>query len=147
VIIQGKHKFKAGRQAVWDLLMDADALAAAIPGCRGLKETAPGAFEAELNVGVAPVKGEFSGSVKLEDLNPPDDYRMAIDGSGTPGFLRGTAHIRLKADGDDTHLEVDAEVQIGGVIAGVGQRMLGGIAKLLMGQFFKALEGQLAGRS
>ena len=125
--------------------MDADALAATIPGCRGLTETAPGAYEAKLNVGVAPVKGEFSGSVKLEDVNPPDEYRMVIEGSGAPGFLRGSAHILLEPDGDDTLLQVDGDVQVGGVIAGVGQRMIGGIAKLLMGQFFKALEGRLAG--
>lgn len=144
--LQGTHRFQAGLQAVWDLLMDADALAAAIPGCQRLAETGPGAYEALLRVGVAPVKGEFSGSVKMEDLNPPQSYRLIVEGSGGPGFLKGTARVRLEPEGESTVLSVDADVQVGGVLAGVGQRMLGGVAKLLMGQFFKALEGQLARR-
>ncbi|MEE8110329.1 MAG: carbon monoxide dehydrogenase subunit G [bacterium] len=144
--IQGRHKFNGSRETLWDLLMDADALAAIIPGCQELSGTGPGAYEAKLNVGVAPVKGEFSGSVKMEDVNRPSDYRLIIEGSGAPGFMKGTAQVKLEPDGENTVLHVDGEVQVGGVIAGVGQRMLGGVAKLLMGQFFKAVEKQLAQR-
>ncbi|MFQ5915314.1 MAG: CoxG family protein [Nitrospinota bacterium] len=144
--VRGIHKFEVDKQALWDLLMDTDALAATIPGCQRLTETAPSVFEAKLNVGVAPVKGEFSGSVKMEDLNPPSGYRLIVEGSGAPGFLKGTTDVRLESDGENTVMHVDGEVQVGGVIAGVGQRMLGGVAKLLMGQFFKALEKQLAQR-
>jgi carbon monoxide dehydrogenase subunit G len=142
--IQGNHKFNAEREVLWDLLLDPASLAATIPGCRELVETAPGVFEAKLNVGVAPVKGDFSGSVKLEDVNRPSDFRMLVEGSGTPGFMKGSASIKLESEGETTVLDVDSDVQVGGVIAGVGQRMLGGVAKLLMGQFFKALEKQLA---
>ena len=144
--VQGKHKFKAPQQKIWDLIMDADALAGIIPGCQHLKETAPGTFEAKLNVGVASVKGEFSGSVMMEAVQPPESYRMIVEGSGTPGFMKGSAAIRLEPDGDQTVLNVEGNVQVGGVIAGVGQRMLGGVAKLLMGQFFKALDNELANR-
>ncbi|MFQ5694232.1 MAG: carbon monoxide dehydrogenase subunit G, partial [Nitrospinota bacterium] len=139
--IQGTHKFKSDPEALWDLLMDADALAATIPGCQELVETEPGRFDAKLRVGVAAVKGEFSGSVKMEDVNRPSDYRLIIEGSGAPGFLKGTAQVRLEPEGDRTVLRLDGEAQVGGVIAGVGQRMLGGVAKLLMGQFRVAENG------
>ncbi len=144
--VQGKHKLKAPQQKVWDLIMDADALTKIIPGCQHLEETAPGAFEAKLNVGVAPVKGEFFGSVMMEAVQPPESYRMIVEGSGAPGFMRGSAAIRLEPDGDQTVLNVEGDVQVGGVIAGVGQRMLGGVSRLLMGQFFKALDNELANR-
>lgn len=126
--------------------MDVDALAEIIPGCQQLEETAPGAFETRLNVGVAPVKGEFSGSVKMEDIQPPKSYRMIVEGSGPPGFMKGSTIIRLEPDGDQTILHIEGDVQIGGVIAGVGQRMLSGVAKLLMGQFFKSLVNALVSR-
>jgi hypothetical protein len=141
--VAGSHTFKANREIVWDLLMDADALAAIIPGCEELTETGPGAFEARLKVGVAPVKGEFSGSVKMENVDRPSGYRLLLEGSGAPGFVKGAAEITLTTENDSTVLHVEGNVQVGGVIAGVGQRMLGGISKLLMGQFFKALEKQL----
>ncbi len=144
--VQGKHKLKAPQQKVWDLIMDADALTKIIPGCQHLEETAPGAFEAKLNVGVAPVKGEFFGSVMMEAVQPPESYRMIVEGSGAPGFMRGSAAIRLEPDGDQTVLNVEGDVQVGGVIAGVGQRMLGGVSRLLMGQFFKALDNELENR-
>ena len=144
--IQGKQKLEAPPQKVWDLIMDVDALAEIIPGCQHLEETMPGVFEARLNVGVAPVKGEFSGSVKMEDIQFPESYRMIVEGSGTPGFMKGSTKIRLEPDGDQTILHIEGDVQIGGVIAGVGQRMLSGVAKLLMSQFFKSIANVLANR-
>jgi len=75
--------------------------------------------------------------VKLSDLEPPNRYRMAVEGSGGPGFVRGDAGMQLSdVDGGGTRVSYDADVQVGGLIASVGQRMLGGVTKMMLDQFF-----------
>jgi len=85
---------------------------------------------------VAAIKGTFEGKVKLSDLEPPNRYRMAVEGSGGPGFVRGDAGMQLSDVDGGTKVSYDADVQVGGLIASVGQRMLGGVTKMMLDQFF-----------
>jgi carbon monoxide dehydrogenase subunit G len=95
-----------------------------------------------MKVGVAAVKGTFEGKVRLGDKRPPESYRMAVEGSGGPGFVRGEATITLAEIEGGTRVSYSADVQVGGLIAGVGQRMLGGVSKMMTDQFFTRM-GQL----
>ena len=142
--INGKHTLNAPREKVWAFLMDPDAVAKVMPGCEKLQEAAPDAYQATLKLGIAAVKGTYTGSVRLLDKTPPAHYRMLVDGSGTPGFVKGEALIDLAEEGDQTVLSYDADVQVGGLIANVGQRMIGGVAKLIINQSLKKLEEELA---
>jgi carbon monoxide dehydrogenase subunit G len=95
---------------------------------------------------VAAVKGTFEGKVRLSDKQPPDTYRMAVEGSGAPGFVRGEAVMTLSdGDGGGTRIAYTADVQVGGLIAGVGQRMLGGVTRMMADQFFTRLPAILSG--
>lgn len=141
--VQGTHTFRAPQQALWDLLMDPAAMARCIPGCEGLEEKGKDRYEATLKVGVGSVKGTYRGKVELSEKEPPRAYRLTVEGSGAPGFVRGQAQIRLEARGEETALALEAEAQVGGLVAGVGQRMMGGVAKLLMNQFFQKVEEEL----
>jgi uncharacterized protein len=85
------------------------------------------------------VKGTFEGKVRLMDLKPPDSYRMAVEGTGAPGFVRGETVITLTDIDAGTKVSYSADVQIGGLIAGVGQRMLGGVSKMMADQFFNKM--------
>jgi len=82
------------------------------------------------------VKGTFEGKVKLADKKPPESYRMGVEGSGAPGFVRGETLITLSDIEGGTRVAYSADVQVGGLIAGVGQRMLGGVSKMMADQFF-----------
>ena len=82
--------------------------------------------------------------MQLRDKTPPTHYRMSIDGSGTPGFVKGEATVDLAAQSAQTVLTYDADVQVGGLIANVGQRMIGGVAKMIINQALKKLEEELA---
>jgi carbon monoxide dehydrogenase subunit G len=134
--IEGSHEIPAPRQKVWDAFLDPARLKQAIPGCEKLEAIGPDEYKATMKVGVAAVKGTFEGKVKITDKQAPDSYKMGVEGSGGPGFVRGEAAITLTDAGSGTRVAYSADVQVGGLIAGVGQRMLGGVSKMMADQFF-----------
>jgi len=97
-----------------------------------------------MKIGIAAIKGTYNGSVQLFDKTPPSHYRMLVDGSGTPGFVKGEASVELAAQDQQTVLTYDADTQVGGLIANVGQRMISGAAKLIINQALKKLAEELA---
>lgn len=142
--VNGQHILNAPRDKVWAFLMNPEAIAKVMPGCEQLEEVAPDTYQATLKLGIAAVKGAYTGSVKLFDKTPPQHFRMTIDGSGTPGFVKGEAAIDLQEQGDKTVLIYDADTQVGGLIANVGQRMISGVAKMVINQSLKKLDDELA---
>jgi len=134
--LEGAYDIPAPRPRVWDAFLDPGRLRQAIPGCEKLEAVGNDEFRATMKVGVAAIKGTFEGKVRLTDKKPPESYRMAVEGSGAPGFLRGDTLITLTETDGGTRVSYAADVQVGGLVAGVGQRMLGGVAKMLADQFF-----------
>ena len=143
--IEGHYDLPAPRDRVWQALLDPDQLSKAIPGCERLEAAGPDEYKATLKVGVAAVKGTFEGKVRLSDKEPPTRYKMAVEGSGGPGFVRGEAAMELLEVPGGTRVAYQADVQIGGLIAGVGQRMLGGVTKMMLDQFFSRMAERLGG--
>jgi carbon monoxide dehydrogenase subunit G len=141
--VEGVYSFPAPAEQVWDLLLDPESLRSCIPGVETLTETGPDQFDAVMRVGVAAIKGTYKGKVAIIDKQPPDNYTLQIEGSGGPGFVKGTAVIRLESNGDATSVIVQGDGQVGGMLAGVGQRMLPGVARMLMNQFFECLIARL----
>ena len=134
--IEGSADIPAPREKVWAAFLDPDILAQALPGCEKLEAIGENEYKATMKVGVAAIKGTFEGKVKLSDLEPPNRYRMAVEGSGGPGFVRGEAGMQMSDVDGGTKVSYDADVQVGGLIASVGQRMLGGVTKMMLDQFF-----------
>ena len=140
--LEGSHDIAAPRERVWAGFLDPETLRQAIPGCEKLEAIGGDEFKATMKIGVAAVKGTFEGKVRLSDKKPPESYRMAVEGSGGPGFIRGETQITLSESDGGTRVSYTADVQVGGLIAGVGQRMLGGVSKMMADQFFTRM-GQL----
>jgi uncharacterized protein len=145
--LEGSHDIPVPRERVWNAFQDPETLRQAIPGCEKLEAVAQDEYRATLKVGVAAVKGTFEGKVRLFDKTPPNSYRMAVEGSGGPGFIRGETQISLSDAEGGTRVSYVADVQIGGLIAGVGQRMLGGVSKMMADQFFNRMSQLLQGQS
>ncbi|HSB41592.1 MAG TPA: carbon monoxide dehydrogenase subunit G [Methylomirabilota bacterium] len=137
--IEGSADIAAPRDRVWAAFLDPAVLAQALPGCEKLEAVGENEYKATMKIGVAAIKGTFEGKVKLSDLEPPQRYRMAVEGSGGPGFVRGDAGMRLSDVEGGTRVSYDADVQVGGLIASVGQRMLGGVTKMMLDQFFSRM--------
>ena len=142
--LEGSYEVKAPRDKVWSAFLDPETLRKAIPGCEKLEMIGPDEYKATLKIGVAAVKGTFEGKVRLLDKKPSDSYRLAADGSGGPGFVRADTLISLADIAGGTRVTYSADVQVGGLIAGVGQRMLGGVSKMMADQFFNRMSEQLS---
>ena len=135
--LEGSSDVPAARQTVWEAFLDPAKLKKAIPGCEKLEAVAPDEYKATMKVGIGGVKGTFEGKVKITEKKPPESYKLAVEGTGGPGFVRGETVITLSdAEGGGTRVAYSADVQVGGLIASVGQRMLGGVAKMMADKFF-----------
>lgn len=142
--VEGSYAFPGTPQQVWKLLLDPEALRGCIPGVESLTETEPDHYDAVLKVGVAAIRGTYNGKVAIADRQEPTSYTLQVEGSGGPGFVRGSARVTLTPEGDATRVTVEGDGQVGGMLAGVGQRMLPGVAKMLMNQFFECMRGRLS---
>ena len=145
--IQGQHHFEAPREQVWAALHDADVLASTLPGFQQLERVSANEFAGSLAIGIGPVQGRFEGLVTLSDLSPPESYSLHMSGRGTPGFVDGKGDIRLEERHDGTLLCYDIDLNIGGRIAGVGQRLLDMTSRMLTQQALKSLGRQIAARA
>ncbi|MBX5463990.1 MAG: carbon monoxide dehydrogenase subunit G [Clostridia bacterium] len=145
--VKGEERIRAPRPVVYDLLMDPEVLARCIPGCKELRRAGEGAYDAELELGIAAVRGRYSGHIEIRDAHRPEAYTLAVSGQGGPGFVNAELHFSLAEEEGGTRLSYTGEAQAGGTIAGVGQRMLGGVAKLITGQFFSALTREVERRT
>lgn len=145
--VEGSYTFKAPREQVYNVLLDPDALRACLPGVQKFETVGEDQYEVTMKVGIAAVKGEYQGKVHLRDKQPPSHYEMQVEGSGGPGFIKGVGQVDLEDKDGGTLLKYVGDAQVGGMLAGVAQRMLPGIAKMMAGEFFKAMEKQIQARS
>ena len=141
--LNGTRTIPAPQQQVWNFLTDPNQLAKCMPGCESLTESGENEYSGEIKVGVAAVKGVYNGTVKMEDIQPPAHYKLSLDGKGKQGFLKGSGTVDLAEQNGQTLLTYRGDVQIGGLLASVGQRLVDGAAKMLIGQFFKAMEAEI----
>jgi uncharacterized protein len=141
--ISGSYTFNASPERVWALLMDPTVLSSCIPGCERFDPTGDDRYTVTLTVGIAAITGTYTGTVHLVDQIPHTSYRLVVEGQGRPGFVKGSSAVALKAAADATEVSVTADVQAGGAIARVGQRLIGGVAKMMMDRFFGCLQAKL----
>ena len=141
--IEGTHSIEAPRERVFAALTDPSILQRCIPGCEQMEKSGDNRYNAKLTAGVGPVKGVFTATVSLSELVPPEHYKLIVEGKGQPGFVNGTGDLNLKDAGNSTEIQYTGEVNVGGLIASVGQRMIQSTANLLAGRFFKSLESEV----
>ena len=140
--LEGTHQLDAPRQRVYQCLIKPEVLQRCIPGCERLEKTGENTFAATIRAGVGSIKGVFNGTARLEDLHEPEHLRIVVDGKGAPGFLKGSGDLDLEEAEGDTNVKYAGDIQVGGTIASVGQRMLQGTAKMMATQFFTSLAAE-----
>jgi carbon monoxide dehydrogenase subunit G len=142
--IGGEETFAVGIEALWPALNDPEVLKKCIPGCKDMVPQGEDRFKLILNLKVASVGGSFEGEIALEDKQPPAQCKITISGSGSLGHGNGAATFLLSSREDGTSMTYGGEGEIGGLVASVGQRILKGVAKHLIKQFFTALRREVA---
>ena len=137
--ISGSYTFDVPPDKVWALLMDPAVISSCIPGCDTFEPSGENRYRARLSVAMAAITGTYDGVVTLSDLVPHTSYRLTAEGQGRPGFVKGNATITLRADDTTTIVDVAGTVQTGGVIARLGQRLIGGVSKMMLDRFFGSM--------
>jgi carbon monoxide dehydrogenase subunit G len=144
--LSGEATLNATVTEVYAALNNPAILVRTIPGCQQLEQVGPDSFKATVTAGVASIKGTFNGAVRLSDQVAPNSFTLHASGAGAPGTVSAVARVALSdGDGGGTLLRYDADATIGGVIGGVGQRMLTGVARKTAAEFFAAVDRELAG--
>lgn len=144
--MDGTYTFSAPRAAVWDALMDPTVLAGALPGGEELERVGENDYQAAMNVKVGPVQGRFVGKITLADITPLQQYTMKVDGQGAPGYVAGEGTLVFEDVEGGTLLRYGGDVQVGGRIAGVGQRLIESTAKSMTRQGLAALDQMIQAR-
>jgi uncharacterized protein len=138
--IGGNEAIPAPVEALWAALNDPKVLTRCVPGCKSMIEIAPDAYKVEMQLKVAAVGGSFEGEISLSDKEPPQTCSIKVSGAGTLGHGNGTARFEIEPDGENgSRLIYKGTGEIGGLVAGVGQRILASVSKHLIGRFFVGL--------
>jgi carbon monoxide dehydrogenase subunit G len=138
--LNGEHTFAAPREQVWDFLMDPEVLKGCLPGCEKMDLLGPDEYSATMRIGIAMIKGTFTGRVKISDKVEPSSYTMLVEGSGPQGQVSGTGRLELIEEGGSTRVVYTGDASVRGTIARVGARMIQPAARTIVGQFFGCLE-------
>jgi hypothetical protein len=145
--VAGEATLHAPVEEVWKALNDPGVLVRTIPGCERLEETEPDAYRMTISAGVASIKGTYQGDVRLSDQDPPGSFVLHATGAGAPGTVTADVRVSLQQADGATRLSYDADAVVGGMIGGVGQRVLAGVAKKTAGEFFRNVDDVLTGKA
>ncbi|HEV2797832.1 MAG TPA: carbon monoxide dehydrogenase subunit G [Nocardioides sp.] len=141
----GENVLDAPVEQAWDALLDPAVLVRTIPGCERLEATGENAYAMTVTAGVASIKGTYAGSCELRDLVEHESLVMKLDGAGAPGTIGATVNVRFTPEGSTTRVSYDADAVVGGMIGGVGQRMLTSVSRRMAGEFFGNVDAAIAG--
>lgn len=144
--LHGTHTFDAPQQAVWHVLTDPDTLRRCLPGCQRFELQPDGAYAITLTIGIAAIKGTYTGTVQMLNEKPPDSYTLKMAAKGGVGFVDGHGDFQIiphEKNNNQTFLSYKGEAHVGGKIAGLGQRVIHAGANLVIGQFFRAMEKEI----
>lgn len=147
--LKGQHEFEATPSTVWEVLHDPDAIARALPGVETLEpiEGEENAFRARAKLQVAAIGGSYAGELRLSELQPPQSYRMTVQGEGQNSRIQGEVGVRLSETANGARLEWQAEAQVSGLLARVGQRLIKATANMMSKRFFAALGEEIVQRN
>jgi carbon monoxide dehydrogenase subunit G len=137
--IAGSYTLPFPPDRAYAIMQDPEVLARSIPGCESLESIGPDEYRMKMKMALAGLSGAFEGKVRITDQMAPSSFRMIVEGSGKIGFMKGDGVLKLAAKGAGTEVAYEGDVQVGGTMAAVGQRLIDGSAKMLIKRFFDRL--------
>lgn len=145
--LEGEYIFDGPREEVWEIVRDPEALASALPGTQSLEQISENEYAGKMHVRIGPVSGIFAGKIVVSNEVPPESCTLTVDGKGAPGFASGSGHIQLFEQEDGTTLlKYEGDMQVGGRIASVGQRLIDTASRSMIGQGLDSLNNALLAR-
>jgi len=145
--IGGSFALHVPPERAYTLLQAPEVLAQSIPGCESILQTAENTYQMKMKLAIASLAGFFDGQVRITDQQPPSSFRLIVEGSGKIGFMKGEGLLRFLPEGGSTSIAYEGDVQVGGTIAAVGQRLMDMTSRLLIRRFFEKLAEIAAGHA
>jgi carbon monoxide dehydrogenase subunit G len=142
--IEGKYTLPGSPDAVWERLNDPSILVKSLPGVETLESDGPDRYRAKIQYKMGSVSGVFAGAVELLDKKPPHSMRLKTSARGGPGFVTADGRLELAGKGQETEVQYSGDLQLGGLLAAVGSRMMEGAAKKSIDEFFQAIAASLS---
>lgn len=143
----GEYTFNGPREEVWKIMRDPDVLVTALPGTKSMKQVSEKEYDGEVNIRIGPISGSFRGKLTVSNEIPPESITLTVEGKGKVGFLKGAGDVELIDRGDGTTLmRYNGEVQVGGKVASVGQRLFDTVSKSMIKQGLDKLNETLQDR-
>ena len=137
--ISGSHALALSQERAYQLLQDPDVLARCMPGCEALIRTGESEYQMKMKMALASFSGLFDGTVRIAEPEPPSSFRLIVEGKGKIGFMKGDGKLKLTPEGSGTQVAYEGDVQVGGTLAAVGQRLIDTTAKMMINRFFNKL--------
>ncbi len=138
--LDGQHTLPGSPDKVWELLLDPDAISSCVPGVHELTQMAPDQYEGRMSLGVALVKGEYTGTIRIIDKVPVKSYGVEVEGSGDMGTISAVGRLELAPIGENTLVQYAGDYQVAGALAAVPDRFVRPVARMLTNQFFRCVE-------
>ena len=137
--ISGVSTLAVPLERAYEMMQDPETLARAMPGCESLERIGPDEYRMKMKMAMASISGAFEGKVRITDQQPPSSFKLAVEGTGKIGFMKGEGLLKLTPSGEGTEVSYEGDVQVGGTIAAVGQRLIDATAKMMIKRFFDKL--------
>lgn len=133
--------------AVWETLLDLEKVAPAMPGAQVIDHSGEDAYKVAIKVKLGPMTMNYRGDVEIRDKDSGDHHAtMHVKAREARG--QGTANadvaMQLREHGDQTHAQIDAEVQLAGKAASMGRGLIEDVSRRLVNQFAGNLQHMLA---
>jgi uncharacterized protein len=137
--INGAYVLAVPQERAYTLLQDPEILQRCMPGIDSLTRVGQDEYDMNMKLSIASMGGLFAGKVRITDQNPPANFRLIVEGTGKIGFMKGEGLMKLEPNGETTAVNYEGDVQVGGTIAAVGQRLIDSTSKMLIKKFFDKL--------
>jgi len=136
VKISGSYFLPLPPEQAYQRLQDPEVLAGAMPGCESLEKIGEDEYRMKMKMALASLSGSFDGKVRITEQSPPNSFKLMVEGSGKVGFMKGEGLLKFTPKDAGTEVSYEGDVQVGGTIAAVGQRLIDGTAKMMIKRFF-----------
>ena len=143
--LKGQHTVNAKPETLWKMLMDTETLSKIIPGVSNLEKTGDNSYRSGLEINMGPIGTSFTGNAQMEDIVEQKKFTLKMQQSNKMGHANSTMKVELIPVGKtETEVVFDGEIKITGLLATMGQKVLGKVADMLTKQFFANLDHELA---
>jgi len=142
--LKGRHTVNATPATLWKMLMDTDTLSKIVPGISKLEKTGDNSYKSILEIKIGPVGGAFTGNLQMENMEEPKEFTLKVQQNSSVGNATAAIKIELNpVNPNETEVAFDGDVKVTGLLASMGQRILGSVANVLTKQFFANLDREL----